>query len=122
MVDPRIPGLLSGDPIKLHQILLNLIGNAIKYAVSRYLISKLIFIRFTDVGEVLTVCRLVDPTKRAKSSAPLAADEVELLLEVKDTGCGIKTEHQKRLFTPFFQADARTTRKYGGTGTLILFS
>jgi K+-sensing histidine kinase KdpD len=41
---------------------------------------------------------------------------VELLFEVKDSGCGINSDHRKKLFTPFFQADTRTTRKYGGTG------
>lgn len=77
--------------------------------------------RFTDVGEVLTTCKLVDSRPRSSSNRGsqetlVTNDEVELLFEVKDSGCGINYEHQKRLFTPFFQADARTTRKYGGTG------
>jgi PAS domain S-box-containing protein len=90
-IDPNVPQWLRGDPMRLRQILLNLIGNALK---------------FTEVGtvEVRVTCR--------------ATDDGRLLLEmeVEDTGIGISYEAQQRLFSSFEQADVTTTRKYGGTG------
>jgi CheY-like chemotaxis protein len=82
---------LRGDPSRLRQVLLNLLGNAIK---------------FTEKGFV----RLrVD----AKSSS---SQECELHFEVADTGVGLTQEQQSRLFRPFTQADNSTTRRFGGTG------
>lgn len=96
---------------------------------SLFLIELLItyLCRFTDVGEVLTTCKLIESRPLSASrlsiqeSTSVPVDEIELLFEVKDSGCGINPEHQKRLFTPFFQADARTTRKYGGTGMSLFY-
>lgn len=88
--DPDMLRFLSGDPTRLRQILLNLIGNAVK---------------FTQGGRV-TVRAAVVPS----------ADGLGLTLSVADTGIGITPEQQARLFQPFVQADASTTRKYGGTG------
>ena len=90
-------GPLRGDALRLEQVLINLIGNAIK---------------FTAAGEVsLTITRL-DP---AEAAAP---DPATLLLRfaVQDSGIGIAPEALTRLFTPFTQADATTTRRFGGTG------
>jgi signal transduction histidine kinase len=82
---------LVGDPSRLRQILLNLIGNALK---------------FTHEGGV------------SVEIAPLSqtAEEITLSISIRDTGIGISDEACKRLFRPFTQADASTTRKYGGTG------
>ena|GEM_PF-1008085 len=86
-----VPGNLQGDPLRLNQVLLNLIGNAVK---------------FTEQGEVtLTV-----------SLASRNEDGVELHFEVRDTGIGMSEEQQQQLFKAFSQADSSTTRKYGGTG------
>jgi PAS domain S-box-containing protein len=85
----RLP--LLGDPVRISQILLNFTSNAIK---------------FTEQG-VITV-RI-----KKLSESP---NDVLLRCEVEDTGIGISAETQKRLFTPFVQADSSTTRKYGGTG------
>jgi PAS domain S-box-containing protein len=91
-IDPAIPTWLRGDPTRLRQILLNLISNAVK---------------FTDVGEVsLTV--------NATTSDPV--QPVALSFAVKDTGVGISAEGLAKLFKPFTQADASTTRRHGGTG------
>jgi signal transduction histidine kinase/CheY-like chemotaxis protein/HPt (histidine-containing phosphotransfer) domain-containing protein len=90
-IAPDVPQVLRGDPIRLRQILINLVDNAIK---------------FTERGEVSVRAQLVEET----------ADTVMLRYEVRDTGIGIKPEALNNLFMPFTQADSSTTRKYGGTG------
>ncbi|MBV5274288.1 MAG: response regulator [Lamprocystis purpurea] len=89
--DPALPTHLLGDARRLRQIAGNLIDNAIK---------------FTDRGTVTV----------AIGGAPLSDDRYELMLAVSDTGIGISTEIQTRLFTPFTQADASFTRRHGGAG------
>ncbi len=90
-IAPEVPDQLLGDPMRLGQVLLNLVGNAIK---------------FTEAGEIkLTVRRLGE-----------CKDGVELAFEVIDSGIGMNAEQQERLFAAFTQADTSTTRKYGGTG------
>jgi CheY-like chemotaxis protein len=90
-LDPAIPPIISGDPMRLRQIALNLLGNAIK---------------FTAEGEVLikVLCTAQDE------------ENVMLRFEISDTGLGITEEVQANLFRPFVQADNSTTRKFGGTG------
>jgi two-component system sensor histidine kinase/response regulator len=95
--DPEVPAQLLGDPGRLRQILVNLVGNAIK---------------FTEHGEVLVTIDL-----RSQD-----AQGVELHFQVKDTGIGIPTEKQALLFKAFSQADSSTTRKYGGTGLGLAIS
>ncbi|MBI4877739.1 MAG: response regulator [Acidobacteria bacterium] len=89
-IDPGVPDHVLGDSARLRQILLNLIGNAIK---------------FTESGRI-------DVTVRRNTEAP----ELTLEFSVRDTGIGIPPEQQKLVFEPFRQADPSTTRKYGGTG------
>ncbi len=100
LVQAGVPTGLRGDPGRLRQILVNLIGNAIK---------------FTEQGEVVvTVSMESEPdTVTAPNSNSLYRT---LRFEVSDTGVGIMPEHQAKLFEPFTQADGSTTRKYGGTG------
>ena len=88
---------LQGDPLRLGQILTNLVGNAIK---------------FTEQGEITLSARQVDETPEA----------VQVRFEVADTGIGIDAEAQARLFHPFEQADNSMTRKYGGTGLGLTIS
>ncbi len=85
------PMLLAGDPARLGQVLLNLVGNAIK---------------FTDRGEVSVVAR-------CESETPL---EAILRFTVVDTGIGIAKEVERKLFAPFEQGDGSSTRRYGGSG------
>ncbi|CAK0742962.1 two-component system, sensor histidine kinase and response regulator [Gammaproteobacteria bacterium] len=90
-VAPDVPDALLGDPLRLGQILLNLVSNAVK---------------FTNRGEV--VLQIVPV---------MVTDEtVVLRFSVRDTGIGMTREQMARLFQPFTQADSSTTRKYGGTG------
>ena len=91
LIAPDVPRRLRGDPGRLRQVLLNLIGNAIK---------------FTERGEVIIRVRNAD----GRSESP------RIHFEVSDTGIGITPEAQARLFKAFTQADSSTTRKYGGTG------
>jgi PAS domain S-box-containing protein len=90
-IDPDIPPMLLGDPLRLRQIMNNLLGNAVK---------------FTPKGQITLSMRLVERQ----------GDEVTLKVSVQDTGIGMTSEQVGRLFRAFEQADASTTRRFGGTG------
>jgi len=90
-LDPGVPRFLSGDDRRLGQMLLNLVGNAVK---------------FTSTGEIRVEVRLASP----------AGEQADLEFVVSDHGIGVPTEKQQTIFTAFEQADGSTTRKYGGTG------
>ncbi|MDR3203408.1 MAG: response regulator [Deltaproteobacteria bacterium] len=92
-IDPPefLPKKLVGDPVRLSQILNNLISNAIK---------------FTSEGQIVTRMEVIDEITQT----------VTLRITVQDSGIGLTPEQRKNLFTPFTQADSSTTRKYGGTG------
>ena len=92
-----VPQVLVGDPVRLGQILNNLVGNAIK---------------FTDHGEI--VVRIVAEEVRGR--------EVSLKISVSDTGIGIAPDKQRLIFDNFSQADTSTTRKFGGTGLGLTIS
>jgi len=95
-VDPEIPEGLLGDPGRVRQILVNLIGNAVK---------------FSETGEILVRVEEEQPTDRHDSP-----DITRLHFAVRDTGIGIPADRQQKIFEAFSQADGSTTRKYGGTG------
>ncbi|HEV2386612.1 MAG TPA: response regulator [Candidatus Acidoferrales bacterium] len=96
-VAPDLPERVAGDPLRLRQIIINLVGNAIK---------------FTEHGEVNLS---VDPDSAADG-------RVRLHWVVSDTGIGISPQQQKTIFEPFTQADSSTTRRYGGTGLGLTIS
>jgi PAS domain S-box-containing protein len=102
-VAPEVPDLVRGDLIRLRQILVNLIGNALK---------------FTERGEIV-VSVSVDQKSGAPETPtenPSDASFCALRFSVRDTGIGIPAEKLQQIFAPFTQADSSTTRKYGGTG------
>ncbi len=104
-IEPGIPSIVIGDSTRIRQILVNLIGNAIK---------------FTDEGEVAVKVekdRILTTDNRQQTEK-----RVGLHFMVSDTGIGISKEHIERIFDKFSQADTSTTRRYGGTGLGLTIS
>jgi len=97
LLDSAVPQWLEGDPGRLRQVLMNLVGNALK---------------FTEAGEVVV---------RVAVQSLEAADAV-LRFEVRDTGIGVKPEDQERIFQAFTQAESSHARRYGGTGLGLAIS
>lgn len=97
IVEENVPPVVMADGNRIRQVIINLLGNAIK---------------FTHEGEIRIKCSLDTSTVINNSKG----DQVNLLFEVIDTGIGISQEQRKVLFEPFSQVDGSTTRKYGGTG------
>ncbi|MBF0530302.1 MAG: PAS domain S-box protein, partial [Deltaproteobacteria bacterium] len=96
-LDPRIPPFLVGDSLRLSQVLINLGNNSVK---------------FTEQGEIVLNIELMEQE----------TDQVFLRFSVKDSGVGLTEAQRAKLFQPFSQADASTTRKYGGTGLGLTIS
>ena len=96
-----VPTALVGDSLRLGQVLINLVGNAIK---------------FTDHGEITVGIHTLDFEPETKPS------KIHLRFDITDTGVGLSEEQRNKLFSAFSQADASTTRKYGGTGLGLTIS
>ncbi len=96
-VSPEVPFTLKGDPTRLRQILMNLVGNAVK---------------FTHQGEIVVRVSLEETVNNS----------ARLHFSVRDTGIGLSETARQRLFRPFMQADSGTTRRYGGTGLGLAIS
>ena len=102
VVDVEVPEMVKGDKFRIRQVLLNVIGNAIK---------------FTTVGEVFTRCRLV-----SKGGGLLRENEVMVEFSVIDTGRGFTQEEGDLIFKPFSQIDGSSTRQHGGSGLGLVIS
>lgn len=90
--DPRIPDLLQGDPVRIKQVLFNLVGNAAKFTFSGHIKVE------------------------AYPLPPVAEDTYRILFSVSDTGVGIATDKLEKIFEPFTQAEGSYTRRFGGAG------
>ena len=97
IIDPDVPTEVIGDMTRLRQIVVNLVGNAIK---------------FTETGEILTSIKLISKNK----------GQYKLEFAVKDSGIGIPQDKMHKLFDSFSQVDSSTTRRYGGTGLGLAIS
>jgi PAS domain S-box-containing protein len=107
---PDVPEDLVGDPQRLRQVLVNLIGNAIK---------------FTEQGEVVVEVKCATPptqTSEVSKTSEVSQELVELLFSVSDTGIGIPPDKLGPIFDPFRQADGSTSRRFGGTGLGLAIS
>jgi PAS domain S-box-containing protein len=112
LIDSRVPAAIFGDPTRVNQNLVNLIGNAIK---------------FTERGEVVVSvdARRIEKQSNAQAHAEVTSQSdpwFELHFAVRDTGIGIEPERMKHLFQAFSQADSSTARRYGGTGLGLAIS
>ena len=96
-MEPEVPRRVEGDPLRLRQILINLVGNAIK---------------FTERGSVAVHVGTISNAERS----------LELVFRVSDTGIGIPLDQRRLIFEPFHQADGSTTRRFGGTGLGLAIS
>jgi len=96
----NVPRRIHGDITRVRQVLINLVGNAVK---------------FTESGEICINCSVAE-------GDPAGDGALKLRFDVRDTGIGVPPEKLSRLFTPFTQVDASTTRKYGGTGLGLAIS
>jgi PAS domain S-box-containing protein len=97
-IEPSVPTIVRGDPMRLRQVLTNLVGNAIK---------------FTDAGEVVV---------NVTCDAPRPDEPPRVRFEVRDSGIGMRPEALEKLFTVFMQADQSMSRRYGGTGLGLAIS
>jgi signal transduction histidine kinase/CheY-like chemotaxis protein len=103
VIDKDVPEIVKGDKFRIRQVLLNIVGNAIK---------------FTTVGEVYTRCRVYHP----EDSSSLEDNEIMLEFSVIDTGNGFTQEEAELMFKPFSQIDGSSTRQHGGSGLGLVIS
>ena len=106
-IAPDVPKTVAGDPTRVRQVLLNLMGNAIK---------------FTEVGEVSVMVDVAQDQSACIGQNGDGEEVVCIRVRVQDTGVGMAPETLAQLFTPFVQADSSTTRKFGGTGLGLTIS
>ena len=101
-IDPDLPSQFNGDPVRIRQVLVNLLGNAIK---------------FTESGEIC-----VSVTREGSIYRKKNLNYLDIAISVRDTGIGISREKIRKIFESFTQADSSTTRKFGGTGLGLTIS
>ncbi len=117
-MDPETPSVIISDPVRLRQILLNLLGNAVK---------------FTEAGEIALIVRPIplDQAEQPQTKRGISAisrlnartdQDCALQFSIRDTGIGIPADRMHKLFKPFSQVSSSTTRKYGGTGLGLAIS
>jgi hemerythrin-like metal-binding protein len=108
-IDKEVPRYLVGDPLRLSQILINLITNAIKFTEQGHIVVKIEVVGDEPESDV-------GGRQQSSSCPPASPEPVTLRFSVQDTGIGISQEAISKLFDAFTQADTSTTRQFGGTG------
>ncbi|PSB54448.1 response regulator [Chamaesiphon polymorphus] len=109
VIDPEVPHTILGDRTRLRQVLLNLVGNAIKFTTKGGL-------------KIDVFSKTIEDAKDPNFGAEGKSQSHEITIAIQDTGIGIQGDRLSKLFKPFSQADASTSRKYGGTGLGLAIS
>ena len=111
-IEADVPNTIVGDVTRVRQILVNLLGNAVKFTSRGEVVVEVSIARFAGYGQSAI------GNGEDKKQLPITNDPllITLIFSVKDTGIGIPSDRMERLFKPFSQVDASTTRQYGGTG------
>ena len=112
-ISPDTPNALVGDPLRLGQVLTNLLGNAIKFTQ-----KGLVELSITRINKAEKIAHHDFPEPNAEEQG----EDVKVRFEVRDTGIGMSKEQIDKLFNVFSQADTSTTRKFGGTGLGLIIS
>jgi len=131
LIAPEVPQKLLGDPTRIRQILLNLVGNALKFTTEGYISITITAINY-DSNNLNTNNLSINnsnannsntnKSNRSDINARENHPDIELRIVIKDTGIGIRPEYLLQMFHPFSQADASINRKYGGTGLGLAIS
>ena len=118
LYDSHTPGAIVSDPTRLRQVLVNLVGNALKFTEKGEVVVEVSSERLSrqDIPQDNAYLRLVDEEKFEEE------EWTRLKFEVRDTGPGIPADRMDRLFQPFSQVDASITRQHGGTGLGLVIS
>jgi len=112
LIDPRTPTTILGDVTRLRQILVNLLGNAVKFTPAGEVTVSVVSRQLLGQGSVVS----------KSSQDPISSSFYEIQFAVKDSGIGIPADRLDRLFKPFSQVDSSTSRNYGGTGLGLAIS
>jgi PAS domain S-box-containing protein len=110
-IDDAVPDLLRGDPLRIEQILLNLIGNAIKFTT-----TGRVEVRIGMLERKSGAARLPSSGSLPGSAGAVSEKRICLDIQVEDSGIGMQPEDLEQMFKPFSQADATMSRRFGGTG------
>ena len=121
-LDPDIPGWLRGDPVRLRQVLLNLVGNAVKFTEQGEVVLEIERLSEQHLAELTQELGDSSPAIRHAAAAQGEDGWINLLCSVTDTGIGIPADKLGIIFESFSQADGSITRRYGGTGLGLAIS
>ncbi len=116
--EPDVPPRIMGDVTRLRQVIVNLLSNAVKFTESGEIVVSVQVVADTSAPSIPPVSALSNSalSNSALSNSGPSGSPTKICFTVQDTGIGIPQERMNRLFQPFSQVDASTTRKYGGTG------